>query len=274
MIVSKIRGGLGNQFFTYAAGRCLSVIHNAPLLLDASWYNSGPRPFWLSHFNIKAEITTDDRSGADDGIGFNQKHWNYYPQFLNYFGYKFLSGWWQSERFFEPVAELVRNDLTPSKDRVLDEAHQLFHQIRKGRDGPYIAMHCRRLDYVQLAAKGQFTLLTSSYYQAAMSTFPKESTFLLFSDDLAWCRKHINHPGIIFCDVEDTLISFAIMQLCDHYIIANSTFSWWAAWLGETKNKTVVAPNASEWFGPELTAKYVTRDIIPSRWTQVPLVNA
>ena len=273
MIISKIRGGLGNQFFTYAAGRCLSLIHDAPLLLDVSWYKSGPRPLWLKHFNIKAEITWEDQSGAADGIGFNQQHWSYYPEFQHYSGHKFLSGWWQSERFFEPVSEVIRKDLTLGTERVSRDALEYLNQIRDVRHGPYVAVHCRRMDYVGLAEKGDFNLLPFSYYQTAMSRFLDGGAFLVFSDDLTWCREHMSHPGIIFCDVDDALVAFTIMRNCDHYIIANSTFSWWAAWLGESLNSTVISPDSSDWFGPVLNAKYVTTDIIPTRWNQLPLDN-
>lgn len=271
MIVSKIRGGLGNQFFTYAAGRCLSVIHDSPLLLDVSWYKSGPRPFWLDQFNIKAEITWDDQSGAPDGIGFNQEHWDYYPDFLHCSGHKFLSGWWQSERFFEPVAGLIREDLTPASDRVSHDALQYLGDLKETYGGPTIAVHIRRMDYIGLAKKGEFNLVPLSYYQAAMSQFPSDGTFLVFSDDLAWCRLNMSRSGVVFCDVDNPLFAFEIMRHCDHCIIANSTFSWWAAWLGETDDTVVISPSSSAWFGPKLAARYATTDIIPSRWRQIPL---
>lgn len=270
MIVTKIRGGLGNQLFTYSAGRYLSVLHDTPLLLDASWYETGRRPFWLDQFQIEADVSRKDHSNADDGVGYNQQRWCFYTGFLNFSGYKFLSGWWQSERFFVPIAETIRDDLAFSNTGIVSEARERFRQIRGGRDGPFVAMHVRRQDYVKLAPSGNFALLNEPYYRAAMAKFPRHSIFLLFSDDLPWCRAHMNHPGIEFCEIEDTLISFAMMQLCDHYIIANSTFSWWAAWLGETPGKKVVTPLTTDWFGPNLTKAYETGHIIPSRWHQLP----
>jgi hypothetical protein len=273
MIVAKVRGGLGNQLFIYAAGRCLSIIHNVPLLLDASWYLSGSRRFWLDQFNIGADITWDDLSGADDGIGFNQEHWSYYSGFMDYSGYKFISGWWQSERFFEPVKNTIRNELKFLDSSIQTEASKWIREFRRGSSGQCIAMHRRRQDYVNLAAQGKFNLLCDNYYLKAMARFPPQDTFLLFSDDIQWCRDHMNIPGVVFCDIEDTLMSFAIMSLCDHYIIANSTFSWWAAWVGESPNKMVVAPNVNDWFGPELLEKYEVYDIIPKRWIQLVCNN-
>jgi hypothetical protein len=271
MVVTKIRGGLGNQLFTYAAGRCLSALHGAPLLLDTSWYRPGRRPLMLRHFNVKGEFSDQDRSGAEDGIGFNQQHWNCYPRFFDFAGYRFLSGWWQSERFFEPAAALIRQDLTFADPAVSAAVGKELQSTRDQHRGPLVSMHCRRGDYVNLSARGKFVLLSASYYHDAMSCFPQNSTFLLFSDDPEWCRGNLVDPRIVLCEIEDALTAFGVMMRCDHHIIANSSFSWWAAWLGEGEGKIIVAPEQAKWFGPVLAASYDMTGIVPARWTQVPL---
>lgn len=269
MIVSKIRGGLGNQLFEYAAGRCLADMHNTSLLLDASWYKSGRRPFWLDQFRINADISRDDHSQAEDGIGFNQQHWCFYTGFLKYPGYRFLSGWWQSERFFAPAADIIRNDLAFSNPELQNEARSWHRRFRAELNDPVVALHVRRQDYVRLSAQGHFSLPNQHYYRAAMAECPQNSVFLLFSDDLPWCRENMNYPGVAFCDIKDTLLSFAVMQLCDHFIIANSTFSWWAAWLGEKPSTKVISPRSEDWFGPNHGKKNETGHIIPPRWIQL-----
>jgi Glycosyl transferase family 11 len=270
MIVSKIRGGLGNQLFIYAAGRRLAAAHKAPLLLDISWYRCGARPFLLDQFNICADITTSDHSHAEDGIGYNQQQWCYYDGFEEYSADRFLSGWWQSERFFEPAADLIRSEFVLREPAASETARAWMQGLRRKCNGPVVAVHRRRRDYVELARQRKFRLLGDAYYQAAMERFPANSTFLVLSDDPQWCRAHMQLPRVEFCDIEDTLVSFTLMQLCDHYIISNSTFSWWAAWLGESPGTQVVAPAASDWFGPVLAAQYETHDIIPARWIQLP----
>lgn len=112
-------------------------------------------------------------------------------------------------------------------------------------------MHVRRTDYVIVAARSHFSL----------------------SDDLSWCGENISYPGIAYCEFEDTLLSFANMQLCDHIIIANSSFSWWAAWLGEAPGKKVISPRSSDWFGRNQPFGSKTDQMIPSRWIQIS-VNA
>lgn len=269
MIVSKIRGGLGNQLFEYAAGRCLANMHDTSLLLDASWYKTGKRPFLLEQFRIAADVSWDDHSQADDGVGFNQEHWCFYTGFLKYPGYRFLSGWWQSERFFAPAAKIIRQELAFSNPELQNEARNWHRQFRATLEGPLVAMHVRRQDYIPLSEVGHFSLLDQYYYRTAVAEFPQDSTFLLFSDDLAWCRETMRYPGVAFCEIEDTLLSFAVMQMCDHFIIANSTFSWWAAWLGETPDTTIITPPAEEWFGPHQRKNNETGHIIPRRWIQL-----
>ena len=268
MIVTKVRGGLGNQLFTYAAGRCLSVIYNLPLVLDTSWYATGSRELLLNNFNISGEEKKEDQSGCDDGIGFNQKYWNYYPEFLELTNYKFLSGWWQSEQFFKQAEDIIRNELIFIDSMLIKKSHQYFNTYTKPHV-PVVAIHCRRGDYVGLSQQGMFKLLSPLYYMDAMSQFTENTLFLLFSDDLGWCKKFLRDPRIVYCEVEDPLLSFAIMLLCDHYIIANSSFSWWAAWLGEKKNSLIVSPDNTIWFGSKLSRKYETGDIVPDRWMQI-----
>ena len=102
-----------------------------------------------------------------------------------------------------------------------------------------------------------------------MNLFPSGTVFLLFSDDPEWCRANLENANARVLDAPDTLGAFSLMQACHHHIIANSTFSWWAAWLGEVEGTIVVSPPAQEWFGPKLLEKWDTRDMIPERWFQV-----
>jgi hypothetical protein len=276
VIISKIRGGLGNQLFNYAAGRHLATLHAAELLLDASWYRGGGRPLMLKHFRIAGRITEEDQSGAADGIGFNQTLWHYYPEFAEYSGRKFLSGRWQSERFFAPAAALIREDLRFADPDLETAAGAALARLAKGRARPLVAVHCRRGDFVPLSRERQFTLLGPGYYAAARALFAADCTFVLFSDDPAWCRANLADARTVLCDVGDALLSFAMMRQCEHHIIANSSFSWWAAWLAETPRSRIIAPDSRKWFGPDLLhealrAPIDTREVVPERWTQLPV---
>lgn len=270
MIVSKVRGGLGNQLFTYAAGRALSSLHKSSLVLDASWYLGGNRPFLLGHFNIRGDVSFHDHSSADDGVGFNQASWGFYPEFLHYEGYKFLSGWWQSEKFFAFSANYIRAELRPKNPVALERAKGNVASLKADIQRPVVAVHCRRGDYLPLANKGLFNVLSMDYYRRAMSFFDKGSNFIIFSDDAEWCKQHFEGLNIRICSEEDPITALLMMTCCDHYIIANSTFSWWGAWLGEKMpNTKVVAPSPNQWFGPLNNKDRVVDDIIPNRWKQI-----
>ena len=102
-----------------------------------------------------------------------------------------------------------------------------------------------------------------------MAAFPAPTRVLVFSDDPAWCREHLDGPRVTVVDLEDTMLTFAAMQHCDHFIIGNSTFSWWAAWLGERAGTRVLTPPPERWYGPKQEPRDMS-DVIPPRWTHVP----
>lgn len=255
--------------FTYAAGRALAAFHSVPLKLDVSWYRTGNRTFLLENFNISAQICPDDMSGASDGIGYNQAQWSYYPGFAEYDNKKFLSGWWQSEKFFNSASALIRKDFSFRDASVCKWALAARKAYLGETYDSLIAVHCRRGDYVKLNQQNQFNLLPISYYRHAMRQFSGCPLFVVFSDDVEWCRATFAQESVEFCHEPDPIKALAMMAVCDHYIIANSTFSWWAAWLGEKDETVVFAPSHDQWFGPVLNERYETKDILPERWVQL-----
>jgi hypothetical protein len=268
MIVTKIRGGLGNQLFTYAAGRSLALENDTDLLLDISWYAAGGREFLLDEFCIEGSISRQDHSGSADGVGLNQPQWNFELGFRQPDQDRFISGWWQSERFFEPNAETIKQDLQPRDQDVTRHAKTLTDQYRVD-NGALVSIHCRRGDYVHLSAQDKFHLIGAGYYDRAKSVFPSSTRFIVFSDDPEWCEDNLADSRTRVVDVKDPVLSFVAMQSCDHHIIANSTFSWWAAWLSETEDTIVVTPPQQQWFGSELAKVHDTSDMLPQRWIRV-----
>jgi hypothetical protein len=101
-----------------------------------------------------------------------------------------------------------------------------------------------------------------------MKQFSGRPLFLFFTDDIAWCRAVFRGRSVQVCEETDTIRAFALMSSCDHFVIANSTYSWWAAWLGERSGTRVFTPRHDQWFGPVLLERYRTHDIIPSRRQQ------
>lgn len=290
MIVSKIQGGLGNQLFQYALGRRLALDRGVPLKLDLSWYWANRvRSYGLWHFNICAEMAFPDDIALTAGkrndpmarklegqmpYYHRSQVWQQHRQFdaniLNVKSPVYLHGYWQSEKYFQAIEAILRQELTLKASP--DAGNQaLAHTIAQVNA---VSLHVRRGDYVSSPQAAKVHGLCSlAYYQRAMATVAervKAPHFFIFSDDLAWVQENLKTTYPVTYvgqngadkDYED----LRLMTLCQHHIIANSTFSWWGAWLGANPNKIVVAPQ------PWLTVPdHDPRDIIPAAWLTVPL---
>lgn len=167
-----------------------------------------------------------------------------------------LTGFFQSWKYFEHCKEEVK------KVFALDH----YPQYRG-----YVSIHVRRGDYVQHA--GSFPPLTLFYLMEAWWKIHNNNEInrtIVFSDDIEWCKENLSFPRITFCEETDERKSLSIMASCSHHIIANSSFSWWAAYLGHNPNRIVVSPSAETWFGPTAGVKKPVNDLILPQWIQIP----
>ncbi|HAO65044.1 TPA: alpha-1,2-fucosyltransferase [Candidatus Taylorbacteria bacterium] len=285
MIISHLGGGLGNQIFQYAIGRKLSIKNNDTLKLDISAYTEkNPRAYGLAHFKIVENIATPEeikRTKLPFGIlsrlyrAFKARilkirNVRYKPRVLNKTGNVYLSGFWQSEKYFSDIADTIRNDLT-LKDRMASAASFAAEAIQKTPVS--VSVHVRRTDYV---SDKYFVTCSPEYYQTAISRLSKQLPggqadqiqLFIFSDDIEWVKQnmhfdypitYISNPSIIQ-DYEELVL----MSKCSHHIIANSSFSWWGAWLNPNPNKIVIAP--SKWFN---TNPSTYRDVVPYSWIKI-----
>jgi hypothetical protein len=130
--------------------------------------------------------------------------------------------------------------------------------------GERTSIHVRRGDYLHPNNHGHHPILPiDTYYGKAIEQFPNEK-FIIFSDDIQWCKQNFNLPGFIFASEKD-YVELYMMSLCKNNIVANSSFSWWGAYLNENPNKKVIAPQ--QWFGPKCKHNY--KDIVPDSWTKI-----
>jgi hypothetical protein len=292
VVAVRLQGGLGNQLFQYAAARQLAHLHGADLVLDIAPF-TGPvdqpksggvrRSFELAALRTKGTISSlrswppatrlrlKVAERLPPGLAlrfgvFRQPHFHFAPSFFALPSEIYLIGFFQSERYFARMTEEIREELQPRDERLLREAQSEIAQLRRaGR--PLVSVHFRRTDYVtKQALGGLFHCLASDYYARAMARFGPSADYLLFSDDLAWCRDNMRGDNIFYCSIGSALHDLLRMTLCDHHIIANSTFSWWAAWLDRKVDKIVIAPR--RWFGPG-AQHYNTVDLLPSDWIVV-----
>jgi hypothetical protein len=291
-VIARVEGGLGNQLFQYAAARSLADRLECDLLLDLrGLVENGDRPFQLDLYRIRASVANSQQlQGLPD---WRSSRWGriranlsqFAPAFLSFpvfwprsfaFDRRFeqishpvyLVGYWQSEKYFAWNRPRLLQDIQLLAP--LPANTPLLEEIRSTRS---VALHIRRGDYVSNTAAAQFHgLCDMDYYRAAINAlkarFPDIHVFV-FSDEPAWARANLvldvptryvdaNPPDQGHIDLE-------LMRQCRHHVIANSSFSWWGAWLCESHDQMVYAPK--RWFADPDTD---TTDVIPVRWIQRP----
>lgn len=288
MVVVKLEAGLGNQLFQYATARRLALVNGLPLKLDITWYErSALREYKLHHFNISAEIATPgeiagfhksySRRWADSlarlayeylpnnkGPLLKERGCDFDPRVLEVSGGARLEGFWQCEKYFADIGDVIRRELTVKSEP--DEVNkEVARQIARVDS---VCLHVRRGDYL---ADPRYRLCSPDYYWAAVREITRsvsEPHFFIFSDDPQWTRDNLKleHPATFVThngaagDYED----LRLMSACKHFIIANSTFSWWGAWLGAHAGKVVIAPE--RWVNdPRIDNK----DRLPESWVVV-----
>lgn len=285
MIITKINGGLGNQLFQYAAGRSLAYHHQTELVLDLSWYEevplgNTPRSYELDKYPIVARVADPQEEAAfrfyhgrilrripllpRPWKHARETHFQYDPLFLNLPNNTYLDGYWQSNRYFEGIGNLIRSEFQAIAG--LGEKNQML----LGDIGIHnsVALHIRRGDYLSNPTAAQYHSVCSlEYYQQAVqfiSSAVPNPHFFVFSDDVVWAEENLNLDfpvTFVGCNVGDQAFQdLRLMSHCKHQIIANSSFSWWGAWLNPNPNKIVIAPK--KWF----LANKDTSTLFPSEW--------
>lgn len=276
MIITKLIGGIGNQMFQYAVGRRLSYIHKTKLKLDISELKRlKTRKYELDCFDIKGEVIEGQKRSLVDRIIkrlkneqniYFEKNFRFDQAVLNLPDNVTLAGYFQSERYFSDIEEIIRKEFSFK----LSPVGKIRPVLRKVRSSESIAIHFRRTDYIDNKKFFYYHGVCSlDYYREAISliaTKLKSPEFFIFSDDLIWVKRNLKmeHPAF-FVDLNDKdYEDLRIISSCRNQITANSTFSWWGAWLNENKNKIVIAPKV--WFADK---SINTEDLIPPSWIRI-----
>lgn len=173
-----------------------------------------------------------------------------------------LQGFFQTEKYFKHIENEIREDFT-FNGGILNPCKEMIDSV----DNP-IALHIRRTDYVSNSENHHN--LSLDYYKKALSMFESDRSVIVFSDDPEWCNKQelFSSDRFLISENTDNRVDLCLMTLCSDFIIANSTYSWWGAWLSSNPNKKVIAP--VEWFGKTgYTKDHNTTDLIPNEWTRI-----
>jgi hypothetical protein len=268
MIISKLQGGLGNQMFQWAYAKHLSKTYETNFYLDISFYNHQigvtKREYDLTKFpNIIANILPNENElwnketikpikGISDNFIFNELQYDDGNHF-------YLDGFWQTEKYFKGSRDVIIKELSPSED-VKNKLLSKYTQL--GEDN--ISLHIRRTDYIA-PTNLVLTIQPIEYYQNAIEFINEYDNIFIFSDDIQWCKENLSFNNMVFVEGNDDVEDIWIMSLCNKNVIANSSFSWWGAWLNDNDNKVVVAPK--DWFIN--SSNLSSGDIIPKNWIKI-----
>ena len=297
MICVQLLGGLGNQMFQYACGRALAYKHQTELLLDTSRLQNRKdgsgfteRSFELGIFDIHAREanTTDIKSlkpflyrlanvisirtgfhGIQASKYFIENEYSYNGSIEKTGKDCFLSGYWQSNRYFKNIESIIREEFKFNQVLNLENENRLAQIKHKNS----VSMHIRRSDFLNNKYHDSHGTCSIEYYNKAVEYIAKRISspfFFIFSDDIKWALENLNlsYPcEFIFGNTgKQSFIDMQLMSLCKHNIIANSSFSWWGAWLNQNVEKIVVSPK--QWLVDE-KKNAQTIDLIPEKWLKL-----
>lgn len=290
MIVAKLIGGLGNQLFQYAAARSLSLHKHTGLQLDLSGFgetdaNTIARSYQLDSFSIDTPFITEQERLKKTRFSFparirnrilpyykkrfyNEQFFHFDPFFFSASSTTTLVGYWQSEKYFKPFAGIIRNDLK-FNNKIREKYSQTAANLQNENS---VSIHIRRGDYVNNPeTKRMHGTCSIGYYSKAVEEIRSrvgDPELFVFSDDIDWVKNNFSLPYkmTVMEQPADAIPAedMYLMSLCSHNIIANSSFSWWAAWLNNNDKKIVVAP--ARWFDE---FKADTKDIYPEGWIKI-----
>lgn len=295
MVTVQLNGGLGNQLFQYAAAKSLSLHHGVPLRIDVSSFHRTdlpeleiPRAFELYNFEGVTDKTTVLSKEENQRIIrflkkksfakflphhkrkiYTEPFYHFDRNFFQSNSEVLLRGQWQSQQYFLPHEDELKPALRLKQnliENVKDKGQKLARENT-------VAVHVRRGDYLRLPIILDWHgVMPKEYYANAFRELNKRCTHYTvcyFTDDPEWVKENlfpIAEGEMISQHLSETQYEdFYLMQNCRHNVIANSSFSWWAAWLNNHPDKIVIAPQ--RWFGP--TGPKDTQDLLPESWIRL-----
>jgi hypothetical protein len=293
MVIVRLAGGLGNQMFQYATGFCLAKMRDVELRVDLTWFEThqlhqgfeldkvfranvvqpSTREYrlvlgWMGMKHLRSLLGRRSLRLFRPRSLITEPHFHFWPEFFTAPADAYIDGYWQSEKYFLPAADLVRQTYTFAGPLYGRNA-ELSARIAESHS---VAVHIRHGDYLyDPTINSVHGMSTLEYYEAAIQRIIArigKPHFFIFSDDVKWARAnlHVDHPC---CYVEhnrgaESYNDMRLMSLCRYHIIANSSFSWWGAWLSTNPQKEVIAP--AQWFRNQ---GIITSDLVPERWTRI-----
>lgn len=285
MIVIEVSGGLGNQMFQYALYKKMETLHK-DVALDTSFFHSNQklRKFELSIFDVRYRHVPDQEAAYIRGYGYQDTFFDkvkyklkpsrytiyydlierYQPEIFEMCNV-YLSGYWQCEKYFKDIRNILLKEFSFPKE-IKEKTANLSAELISENS---VSIHIRRSDYLSEKNRNVYgNICTEQYYENAIDyveQFIEKPKYYIFSDDLEWARNQFKGNNYVVVDKnrgKDSYIDMYLMSQCRCNIIANSSFSWWAAWLNQNPEKIVLAPK--KWF-----QNHDKEDIVCEDWIRI-----
>ena len=285
MVLVEMTGGLGNQMFQYALYRKLLEL-NKDVYLDTSFFRSGQklREFELERFALELRVMPDREIDRLRGYSYQSSFFkklrfklcsaklSVYQDKIEYFQPAifemddvYLQGYWQNEKYFADIRDTIKQELFFEPEMSIQKKKCLERMQNENS----VSVHIRRGDYLDPQNQKVYgNICTADYYKDAVTYIREQISnpvFIVFSDDMDYAKTLINGDDVCYIDKdekEDVYTDMYLMTQCRHHIIANSTFSWWGAWLTENEETITVCPE--RWF-----ANHDQADVACDRWIRI-----
>jgi hypothetical protein len=253
-------GRLGNQMFEIANVYAQSLRHNRSFRLTTK-NETGDQTLYKNSIFRKLEFIPDAHVENMHFINGTYHYTEYKPHETlptAFYGY------YQSEKFFKDYSENIKWLYEPTEE-FIKKAHENYPELKQDNT---VAIHVRRGDFT--IQTSTFPLVTKEFIEEALKHVTDKTYCFIISDDILWCKENIKGKNFIYTDYIDAAEALWFMSLCKNFIISNSTFSWWGAYLSKEKDKKVIHP--STWFGPGFAPveKWNSKDVYCENWISIP----
>lgn len=243
MITCEYIGRMGNNLFQIAAAETLARRNN-----DSCHFSP-----WKYHDKFSGKISISHDVKKENYNLYREPSFSYNE--IPYNQNTILYGYFQSEKYFDK--DYIKDFFQP-KETIREVIYENYANILQGET---VGIHFRRTDYLQI--QHQHPVQSMDYYNAAIEEIGDCDRYIVFSDDINWCKNNLSYKNMVFIEGNPDYIDLFLMSMCKHNIIANSTFSWWAAWLNKNQEKKIIA--TSKWFGDHYKHND-TKDLYPEEW--------
>jgi len=286
MVIVKIIGGLGNQMFQFAYAKALQK-KGYDVKIDISVFETYKLHggYGLDKYTIDLEVASQNEIGKFKAVGLISKIRNklriknskilkesnrlFDEKYLNIDDVKYIDGYFQTEKYFLNIRDVILKQFK-LKEEISNYSKDIKNQISSTKTS--VSLHIRRGDYLTSVNSNIHGVCDLEYYKKAIGLLDEklgETRYFIFSDDIAWVKENLKMDNAIYIDSKEKRIpheDIYLMSLCDHNIIANSSFSWWGAWLNQNNEKIVIAPN--RWFTDE-KMNVNAKNIVCDNWMRI-----